>query len=746
MYAPLDKLTSVTCLENAKKEKAYPYPPAGICHKVCSELAFAEDPAHQKMAWMRSTGNSHSGKGTQCYNAKFCSDPLISLVLMVGKSVWDKQTMHCFVVILKYWRSTPVVSEPQVYKRNKKVLLVKASKRELLNMNPSDSSSSSQPIHHSTPLCIDRLPSSLKKTLGNKIDQLVEFTHVPEDFRTPATEYPLISPYSFYQRQKKSTLTSIHYLINRNPSPPPKEVIQSYHLQQCGAVRLILTLHERRSLLITAKVALLDTTFKEYQHALIGALVTTLSNGSVILTIAPNFTMRLSDPTISQRLKIQIQLVGVIQDSNVEQATLHHQVLYRVQDHALDLNLPNTTGKRPGMSKQTLLRGPSFRRINMISLVQVQTTHDQHDPPVDIDDKDYARRQRNKKKKKLLQAPCSFKRPEPPDDAESALMPRKKPMLRKTKLSQKGSVDYHYQSVDTIPCIATLRSYEEEFPPLVTQTDEKKITRRPYVIPQGIAPHGYQATTPQEEVLNWHTDNVKQVAELRNRLSAQAFQLDQELKAYIDNRYFGPEFQKKNRELDQVKAQLRQIEMDKSKTIVPQALTVDSLSIYPKHYTLYSPVLFPFTYSPPETPDYDSIFKYTYHLARQANTKKSISPQERRYSSQPQQSQPSLQPRPHSPWKPGNFFREETSSNVPTKDKGIKEGSPAPGRSIYTLTLDTQSHSEKITEESEDGTTETSEQEDEESKEDYEADLSAISMVNPVEEEIIMAIAEKSAS
>ncbi|QHN86090.1 polyprotein [Arachis hypogaea] len=112
-----------------------------------------------------------------------------------------------------------------------------------------------------------------------------------------------------------------------------------------GAVRLILTLHGRRSLPVTAKVALLDTTFKEYQHALIGALVTTLSNGSVILTIAPNFTMRLSDPTISQRLKIQIQLVGVIQDSNAEQATLHHQVLYRVQDHALDLNLPNTTGE-----------------------------------------------------------------------------------------------------------------------------------------------------------------------------------------------------------------------------------------------------------------------------------------------------------------------------------------------------------------------------------------------------------------
>ncbi|QHN84272.1 polyprotein [Arachis hypogaea] len=449
------------------------------------------------MAWIRSTGISHSGKGTQCYNAKFCSDPLISLAIMVGKSDWDKQTMHCIVVIL-----------------------------------------------------------NLKKTLGNKIDQLVEFTHVPEDSRTPATEYPLISPYSFYHRQKKSTLTSIRHLIHRNPSPPPKEVIQSSNLQQCGlkattaeqyitleipqeliqnyqnqgythmhlgAVRLILTLHGRRSLPVTAKVALLDTTFKEYQHALIGALVTTLSNGSVILTIAPNFTMRLSDPTISQRLKIQIQLVGVIQDSNAEQATLHHQVLYRVQDHALDLNLPNTTGEalfmftdsaggpaivniprmitteelasiiplewitdyekafpkeqvdvhttapptithnsdgtvttvfqKPGMTKQSSLRRSSFRRINMISPVQTEE---------------------QEKKKKSLQAPCSYKRPEPPDDAESAPMLRKKPMIKRTKLSRKSFTDYPFQPDDTIPCIATLRSYEEEFPPLVIQTDERK--------------------------------------------------------------------------------------------------------------------------------------------------------------------------------------------------------------------------------------------------------------------------------
>ncbi|QHO43830.1 Polyprotein [Arachis hypogaea] len=289
----------------------------------------------------------------------------------------------------------------------------------------------------------------------------------------------------------------------------------------------------------------------------------------------------------------------------------------------------------------------------------------------DTDDEDYARRQRNKKKKKRsLQAPCSYKRLEAPDDADVL------PTLRKKRLSHKGPTDYLYQPVNTIPCIATLRSYVDEFSPLVTQIDEKKITRRPYVIFQGIIPHGHHTTSPQEEVLNWHTDNAvsqnrvllridltldafvekteslsaqlesvaEQVAELKNWHSTQVFQLDQELKTYIDNRYFGLKFHKKKRELDQVKAQLRQIEMDKNKAAVPQALAIDPLSTYPKPYSSYSPVLFPSTYSPPETPDYESIFKFTYHLARQANIKRSISSQGRRYSSHPQppQSQPSL--------------------------------------------------------------------------------------------------------
>ncbi|RYQ87694.1 hypothetical protein Ahy_B09g095224 [Arachis hypogaea] len=258
--------------------------------------------------------------------------------------------------------------------------------------------------------------------------------------------------------------------------------------------------------------------------------------------------------------------------------------------------------------------------------------------------------------------------------------------------------------VNTIPCIATLRSYEEEFPPLVTQTDEKKITRSQNKLLLRID-HTLDALVEKTKGLSTQLGSVaEQIAELRDRLSAQAFQLDQELKAYIDNRYFGLEFYKKNRELDQVKAQLRQIEMDRGKVAVPQALAIDPLSMYPKPYPSYSPTLFPSTYSPPETPDYESIFKSTYHLARQANTKKSISPQGSSYSSQP-----SLQPKPRPPWKPENFFKEDTPFNVPTKDKGIKEGSPTPGRTINTLAMDNRSHSEKITDEfdPDDETTET---------------------------------------
>ncbi|MED6177132.1 hypothetical protein PIB30_095039 [Stylosanthes scabra] len=147
---------------------------------------------------------------------------------------------------------------------------------------------------------IQKTSNSVADTLAKyavEHDNLVEITHVPEDIKIPDLQKPLINPYTFYHRQKRSAITNIRHLITRNPSPPVKEIVQSSSLQQCGlqattseqyvmieipqdlireylaqnythlhlgAVRLILTLHGRKGLPITVKIALLDTTFKEY--------------------------------------------------------------------------------------------------------------------------------------------------------------------------------------------------------------------------------------------------------------------------------------------------------------------------------------------------------------------------------------------------------------------------------------------------------------------------------------------------
>ncbi|KAH9686151.1 hypothetical protein KPL70_014258 [Citrus sinensis] len=146
-----------------------------------------------------------------------------------------------------------------------------------------------------------------------------------------------MSPYNLY-KQKTSLTRSIRTLISTK-RPLPKEYMQSSRLDQCarqasqseqyvtmeipsdlvtnwkregythlhlGGVRLILTLHGRKGLPVIARIALLDTKFKEYQHAV-------------------------------------IQLQGAERTPTSKIATLRHQIVYRLQNHALDLPTPYTT-------------------------------------------------------------------------------------------------------------------------------------------------------------------------------------------------------------------------------------------------------------------------------------------------------------------------------------------------------------------------------------------------------------------
>ena len=53
--------------------------------------------------------------------------------------------------------------------------------------------------------------------------------------------------------------------------------------------------------------------------------------------------MSLEDPNLPTTLKVQIQLQGAEQISTSKIATLYHQIVYRLQNHALDLPTAQTT-------------------------------------------------------------------------------------------------------------------------------------------------------------------------------------------------------------------------------------------------------------------------------------------------------------------------------------------------------------------------------------------------------------------
>ncbi|KAH9769466.1 hypothetical protein KPL71_012011 [Citrus sinensis] len=218
------------------------------------------------------------------------------------------------------------VSEPYHFRR-----------RENFSFMASTSSSTpSNPVTLSSTLS---LPKSCTSHTANKIENLVEYSYIPESAQISESSYPLLSPYQLYKRPSSFT-RSIRTLIS-TPRPHPKEYIQSSHLDQCslqatpaeqyvtleipselisswkregythlhlGGIRLILTLHGRKGLPVTARLAMLDTRFKQYQDVVIDTVLTTLHAGSVLLTFYPNFNLSLQDPNLPTTLKVQVQI------------------------------------------------------------------------------------------------------------------------------------------------------------------------------------------------------------------------------------------------------------------------------------------------------------------------------------------------------------------------------------------------------------------------------------------------------
>ncbi|KAI5433555.1 hypothetical protein KIW84_020734 [Lathyrus oleraceus] len=119
-----------------------------------------------------------------------------------------------------------------------------------------------------------------------------------------------------------------------------KEYVQSSRLDQCSLramnqEQLILSLHGRKNQHVFCKIAILDSSYLHYENTVIGTVLTTLHAGSVILTIFPNYNVSVNDNSLSMRLKVQVQITGFDQVPEAMSATLHHQIIYRLQNHSI---------------------------------------------------------------------------------------------------------------------------------------------------------------------------------------------------------------------------------------------------------------------------------------------------------------------------------------------------------------------------------------------------------------------------
>ncbi|ESQ50195.1 hypothetical protein EUTSA_v10002187mg, partial [Eutrema salsugineum] len=218
--------------------------------------------------------------------------------------------------------------------------------------------------------------NSFQKSTSSKIDYLYEIEYVSEESKVPITQLLLLNPYKAFTKPN-STLPKVIKQVFGPRKHAARELIPASQMEQhlvpatgteqmiplrfnegmvhqwknhgythlhYRAIRLALTLHGRKGLPVVARVAILDTRYKEYQRACISTIQTILNAGTIFVTLYPNFKIALKDPQIYQNMQIQLQITGAPQVGNTYVATPHHQMAYRVQNHAMDLSIPRDTG------------------------------------------------------------------------------------------------------------------------------------------------------------------------------------------------------------------------------------------------------------------------------------------------------------------------------------------------------------------------------------------------------------------
>ena len=73
---------------------------------------------------------------------------------------------------------------------------------------------------------------SLRKSTANRLNYLYEISHVPEDSKIPITDFPIVSPYTVFDKPQVSFKKSIKKLLGPSQSSTVKEYVQASKFNQ----------------------------------------------------------------------------------------------------------------------------------------------------------------------------------------------------------------------------------------------------------------------------------------------------------------------------------------------------------------------------------------------------------------------------------------------------------------------------------------------------------------------------------
>ncbi|KAH9724636.1 hypothetical protein KPL70_007559 [Citrus sinensis] len=412
---------------------------------------------------------------------------------------------------------------------------------------------------------------------------------------------------------------------------------------------LVLHWYQSHTSFCGARIALLDTRFKEYQHALVGTILTTLHAGNVLLTFYPNFNLSLEDPNLPTTLKVQIQLQGAEQTPTSKIATLHHQIMYRLQNHALDLPTPYTTSDALMILADTntiptIIQIPKqIQKQDLLQLMPLEwlTNYEhfhQNSKLVQTTEAIFDRRP-NGQVKLSFQTPDSKPISDSPQLSYTAMITAAQTGQEKKLpihgFSSEGYPVYpdkinghflwdvpeaHMCNPDC-PCLDDT-DIDEELEVMRRKTKKKKKASYPASSSTG------QPEEPKqhEAVLNWQTKNANaqnhtlhqldkkidhvatQVSQTETKVDSinsrleqmyihlqdQIFELDADLRRMINNHIWGPEFNKKEAKIRKLKAELSRIDAEKTRPSLftqpqPTPVSPPIFDTYASFYTTSRP-------------------------------------------------------------------------------------------------------------------------------------------------------------